>query len=305
MSGRDIKTIPEGKKMAVKELAEKMKNKKTILIASIKNLPSRNFQQIKKVLRGKAEIKIFKKSIIDRAIAASEKGSLQNLKEEVKADRALIFSDMDAFELSGVLTDNQSPAKARAGDIAPEDIDIEPGPTDLIPGPAISELGAVGLKVSVENGKLAIKQPKTLAKKGDEIDDKLAGVLAKLGIEPMNVGLEPIAAYDAESEKIYIGIKIDKKVALEELKVAIGKAFGFAINVGNINEKTVGYFIAKAGLEEKALSAKIGESKVEEVKEESTEGEEKPVEEKKEEIKGEEDLESEETNDTNKKEDAN
>ncbi len=244
----------EEKKKLVSLLTNKMETFKTILIASTKNLPSSQFQSIKKNLRGKAEIKIAKKSVVLRAISAIEKGTLQNLKEHIGSDIALFFSNLDPFELSGLLTENETPAKARPGDIPLEDISIEPGPTDLPPGPAISELSGVGLKVIVEGGKLAIKQGATVAKKGEPIKENVAGVLGKLNILPMKVGFSPIVAYDSVSDKIYVGIKIDKTAAFEELKTSIAKALHFAIKIGILNEKTISYFIAKACIEEKALS---------------------------------------------------
>ena len=244
----------EEKKKLVSLLAHKMKTSQTILIASTKNLPSSQFQSIKKNLRGKAEIKIAKKSVVLRAISATEKGTLQNLKKHIGSDIALFFSNLDAFELSGLLTENETPAKAKPGDIPLENISIEPGPTDLPPGPAISELSGVGLKVIVEGGKLAIRQGAVVAKKGEPIKENVASVLGKLNILPMKVGFAPIVAYDSVSDKIYVGIKIDKTAALEELKASIAKALNFTIKIGIINEKTISYFISKAGLEEKALN---------------------------------------------------
>tara|TARA_Y100000310_G_scaffold317241_1_gene369890 strand:+ start:6290 stop:7264 length:975 start_codon:yes stop_codon:yes gene_type:complete len=321
-----ISTVPEYKKELVAELAEKMKSVKTVFVASSKGLPASQFQKIKKSLRGKAELRVARKSLILRAIKATDKGALQNLKQSIGADFVILFSDMDAFELSGLLSDSQSPAKAKAGDRAPEDLVVQEGPTELMPGPAISELGAVGLKVAVEGGKLAIKAKATVAKEGDKIDDKLASVLAKLGIEPMKVGFLPVAAYDSVSDKVYTNIKIDKEGALEELRKMIGKGFGFAVNVGYTSKETVPYFISKATLEAKALSnlspsedkeeepVKESEDKKEEAAEEKVEEseskEEEKVEEKEE--KGEEKVEevkeekSEEKEDEtkNEKEDA-
>lgn len=243
----------EEKKKLVSLLATKMKNSKTVLIASTKNLPSSQFHEIKKNLRGKADIRVAKKSIIIRAITATEKGALQNLKEYVNSDFALFFSDIDAFELSALLSENQSPTKAKTGEIALEDITIEPGPTDLIPGPAISELSSVGLKVAVEGGKLAIKQGATVAKKGTPIKENVASVLGKLNIFPMKAGFIPIAAYDSLADKVYTNIKIDKKATLEELKDSIRRAFGLAVKIGYVCKETISYFISKAVLEEKAI----------------------------------------------------
>ncbi len=248
-----ISAALEEKKKLVEELAGQMKKSKTILIASTNGLPSSQFHKIKKNLRGIVEIVNAKKSILERAIKATEKGALQNLKEYIGADVALFTSNLDAFELSALLSDNQSPTKAKAGDIALEDIIIEPGPTDLIPGPAISELSGVGLKVVVESGKLAIKQGAVVTKKGEPVKDNVASVLGKLNILPLKIGFTPIAAYDAISEKVYANIKIDKKIILEELREAIIKSLSFAININFITEQTIKYLISKAVIQENAL----------------------------------------------------
>jgi len=267
------KEIPELKLKKVKEITEKIKKRRTVLVASTKKLPSSQFNEIKKNLRGKAEIMVAKKSLILRAIDDVRKASVDKLKDYVQADCALFFSDLGPFELSGMLADNQSPIRAKAGDVTPEDINVEPGPTDLIPGPAISELSGVGLKVAVEGGKLAIKQGATIVKAGEKIKANVAGVMSKLGIMPLKVGFEPIAAYDSNDDKVYAGIKIDKEKTLEGLREAIRKALGFAVNVNYPTKETISYFIAKAGAEEKALNTLTGKSpeeeKVEEKKEEA------------------------------------
>jgi large subunit ribosomal protein L10 len=254
------KPIPEDKVKLVNEIAHKLQNSRTVFVASIKGLPASQFQKIKKRLNGKAEVVMAKKSILLRAISKINKGKLPEVKELIKADTCLMFSQLDAFQLASELIDNQSSAKAKAGDIAPEDIHIEAGPTDLLPGPAISELGSVGLKVAVENGKLSIRQAATIVKAGEPINAKVVSVLGKLNIAPMRVGFIPVGAYDAESDAIYTEIKIDKAGALEELRTAISKSLGFAVNINYIVKETIGYFISKAAMEEKALK-RIYESK--------------------------------------------
>lgn len=252
--------IPEYKKETVAKIVKMLGESKTVLIASTKGLPSSQFHEIKKKMRGTAEIVVAKKSLVLRALEECKADGVKELKDQIVSDVAIFFSDKDAFELSALLTDNESPARARAGEIAPEDIHIEPGPTDLLPGPAISELSGVGLKVAVEAGKLAVKIGAVVAKKGETIKENVAGVLAKLGIFPMKVGFIPIAAYDHKANKVYVGIKIDKKIAYEQLKDSIAKGLGFAINVNYVCKETIGYFLAQANAQEEALSAKVSNS---------------------------------------------
>ena len=263
------KAIPEYKIQRVATLVKAMEAHKTLLLATTRKLPSSQFHAIKKQLRGKAAICVAKKSLILRAIAASKDTSLQQIEQHVGADMALFFSDLDPFTLSGLLADSQSPSKARAGDIAPEDIHVEPGPTDLVPGPAISELSGVGLKVAVEGGKLAIKQPATIAKAGEAIKENVASVMAKLGILPLKVGFEPVAAYDAVAHKVYVGIRMDKKGTLASLREAIGKGRGFALAVKYVSKDTVPYFIGKAGLEAQAIQNLLEKSTTQPTKEAS------------------------------------
>jgi len=159
--------------------------------------------------------------------------------------------------LAGILTDFQTSRRAKAGDIAPHDIKVEPGLTDLIAGPAISELGAVGLKVKVVEGKLEIIKGATVVKKGETIKANVASVLGKLNVSPMKVKFVPIVAYDSKEDKVYSNLIIDKEGTLEQVRELICKALGFAINVEYVTEKTIGYFISKAGREEKAIEKPI------------------------------------------------
>ncbi len=257
MSEHRDKPIPLAKVALVKEVAASMKKYRTVLLASCKGLPSSQFHAIKKQLRGRAEVKVVKKKAAQRAIDLAGKGKLGELKKELNSDFAFFFSEMDAFTLSALLTENQIPSKARPGNIAPEDIEIQAGPTELVPGPAISELSGVGLKVAVKEGKLEIIKGAIVARKGSIIKDNVAGVLGKLNINPMKVGFIPIAAYDAIDDAVYVGIKIDKEETLNELRDLIRKAAGFAVGREYFTNETVKYFIARASIQEKAFQSKL------------------------------------------------
>lgn len=244
---------------AVEELKNLIETKRTVLITSIKNLPASQFQEISKKLRGKAIVKVPKKNLIIRALDSSSKEAIKDIKEKLEDSIALLFSDLDSFELAGELLINKSPAKAKAGQEAPEDIEVQAGPTDLIPGPAISELGALGIQIQIEKGKITIKQPRVIAKKGEKISTAAAEIMNKLGIKPFLVGFIPLCAFDNTEGKFYTELKIDKEATLEELKTAYGKALSFAVEIGYSNEDTIRFLIGKAGMHEKALE-KFAES---------------------------------------------
>ena len=261
--------VSDEKKKSVSELAELAKSKKTILVASIKNIPSAQYQEIVKKLRGKAVVKVPKKSIIFRALDGSDGGEVKKLKEQIKDSSAILFSDMDSYELAGELLNSRNPAKAKAGQEAPEDIEVPAGPTELVPGPAISELGALGIQIQIDKGKINIKEPKVIAKEGEKISQGAADLMGKLDIKPFSVGFTPLAAFDTQEKKLYLEIKINKEETLEELRAAFGKALPFAVDIGYTTEDTIKFIIGKAGMHEKALEKFAGkEEKAEEKSEE-------------------------------------
>ncbi|MEM4230277.1 MAG: 50S ribosomal protein L10 [Candidatus Pacearchaeota archaeon] len=243
----------EIKKKKVNEIQKLIKENNCIIIASIKSLPSKQFHAIKKELRDKGEVRVFKKSTILRALELSEKKNLQNLKNYIQENIAFIFSKLDPFELSAILSEKKSPVKAKTGQIAEEDIAIEPGPTEFVPGPIISELGALGIKIAVEEGKITVKERKVIVKKGEKISENAATIMAKFDIKPFFVGLIPLVAYDKINDKIYENIKVDKESTLKEFKELYNKTLAFAVKINYPCKETIKYLIMKALAHEKAL----------------------------------------------------
>ena len=76
----------------------------------------------------------------------------------------------------------------------------------------------------------------------------------------MKVGFEPIAAYDSQADKVYVGIKIDKKAAYEELRNAIGKALGFAVSRVYVCADSLRFIFAKAASHEGAIARLLNKS---------------------------------------------
>lgn len=247
------------KEKAVKELAEKIKNSRTLMIVSVKALPSRQFQEIKKSIREHAYIKVAKRNIMLRAIKMVGKESILGLENQIKENCAFAISDTEGFELAAILLGKKTPVYAKAGQISPMDIEVKEGPTSLVPGPAISELGALGIQISVEGGKIAIKKAKVVVKEGEVINANAAAMFQKLNIQPFTIGLDPICVYDVKEGKIYSEINVDSEGAAKELASSAGKALGFAQKIGYYCKETIGYFLAKANMEANALNTKISQ----------------------------------------------
>lgn len=300
---RPEKDIPQKKIQLVEELSNLINKKKTILLTSIKNIPASQFQIMSKQLRETAIIKVPKKNLILRAIDNSKNEDLKKIKDQIHDNVAIIFSDLDCFDLALELIENKTPAKAKPGQEAPKDIEISAGPTDLIPGPAISEFGNLGIPIQIEKGKIVIKKSKVIVKKGELISKNVAEILNKLDVRPFSVGFTPLAAFDTEKKKFYGEIKIDKEKTIENLKNAFSKGLAFAVEVKYISKETLKFLIAKASSHENVIDKLIKEKQSKEKDSSEENLKEKKTEEKKENGKkeDEETLEKEKNNEDTKK----
>ncbi len=247
----------EMKKKKVEELKKIMESYPVIGILDLRNLPSKQFHEIKKKLSDHAKIIVSKKVVILKALEGLKdkyKG-IEKLESYVKdIIPAVIVSDLDAFKLMKKIRENLSPAPAKAGQIAPEDIVVKKGPTPFAPGPMLSEFGKIGVKAKVENQKIVVLKDTVVTKKGEEVTEEVASMLLKLGIQPMKIGLNLLAAYEG-------GVVFDKDVLtineeeyINKIETAYRHAFNLAMNVGILTKETVEHIIQKAFIDAKALA---------------------------------------------------
>ena len=123
----------------------------------------------------------------------------------------------------------------------------------MVPGPAISELGALGIQIQIEKGKITIKDSKIVAKEGEKISQGAADLMSKLDIKPFSIGFLPLCAFDIKENKFYAEIKVDKEGALENLKSCFGKSLAFAVKISYTTRDTIKFLIGKANSHKKAL----------------------------------------------------
>lgn len=247
--------ISEEKKKIISEALRYFKEYPIIGLVDMENLPAPQLQAMKSKLRDSVKLFMTKKRlmrIIFKEVEKDKKG-ITELEKYFKGMPALLFTKDSPFKLSKTLQKNKSTAPAKAGQEAPNDIMIPKGPTSFAPGPIISELGSIGLKTGVENGKVAVKEDSVVAKTGDKISPKLAEVLTRMGIEPMEVGLDLTAAY--EEGIIYDKdiLTVDDQEYLDKLSKASSESFNLAIFIDYPAKETIELLIGKAFNEAKAI----------------------------------------------------
>jgi large subunit ribosomal protein L10 len=244
------------KKDIVKELAAKLRKASVIGVVDMQNLPAAQLLGLKKALRGKIELFMTKQRLMQVAVDEVKAGipGLDKLFEKRTGMPALLFTTENPFSIYKSIKKSKSPAPAKAGQLAPRDITVSAGPTPFSPGPVMSELGALGIKAGVENGKVTVKSDTVVVREGQPISANLASMMLRLGIQPMEIGLNVVAVLEKGTVYDRKVLDIDEKQFAADLAACGAAGINLAVDIGYMTRDTRDIILAKAYREAKALS---------------------------------------------------
>ena len=245
--------LPSWKKDEVAEIKKNAKAYALIGLVDMYGIPAQQVQQIRRNLRGRAVIKVTRNTLIEHAFEDIG-GDVKDLSKYISGHSAIIFTNDNPFKLFKQLEKTKTKMAAKAGDKAPEDIVIEKGPTSFKPGPIVGELQQAGIPAAIEGGKVKIRETKTVVKKGGVISAKLAAILAKLDIKPMDVGLALQAAYHEGGIFEPSVLAVDETVILAQIQLAATQAFNLSVNESIPTKDTMEAILTKAVREARGLA---------------------------------------------------
>ncbi len=252
--------VAKWKQEEVAQLAKMLGEYPVVGVVNMEGIPARQLQKMRTQFRGDVVVKMSKSSLMHHALekAAKEEKSLEALAQHIKGQPAFIFSKLNPFSLYKLLEKNRTPAPAKPNSVAPKDILVPKGETPFPPGPMLSELQQAGIPTTVAGGKIAIKEDKVVARKGDKIPPKLAAALTRLGIEPLEIGLNLVAVH--EKGTIYLAdvLHVDEAKTIAEMQAAFRNAIALSLGTGYVTKATAQFAIAKAFREATALALEAG-----------------------------------------------
>lgn len=248
--------VAEYKKTVVKDFVKLAEDYPIIGAVNMEGLPTAQLQTMREQLRDTVVLRMTKrrlmKIIIDKV--KDKKPGIDKLTEHLKGMPALLFTEENPFKLFKTIEKNKSSAPAKPGQVAPKDIVVKAGPTPFAPGPVIGELGSLGIKSGVESGKIAIKEDKVVAKEGDVISGKLASILSRLGVQPMEIGLDVVAVYEGGTIYTKSVLRIDEKEFMDKIMNSHRYAFNLAFEIAYPTKDNIELMLQKAFRDSKGLA---------------------------------------------------
>ncbi|MGD0588057.1 MAG: 50S ribosomal protein L10 [Thermoplasmata archaeon] len=247
MPGRG--SVPEEKIARVNALATVLASKPMIAVVGIRGVPASALQRMRRELRNRDHpITVAPNSAIRHAIekAVKKRPAFRPLLDQVNDPTAILAAEGNPFSLYQEFLRTRSPTPARGGEIAPADIVVPSGTTSFKPGPIVGELQHAGFPAAIEKGKVILKRDTTIVKAGGTISREVAGLLTRLEIYPLEVGLTLRAVVDGTTFYPPDVLSVDLDERRADVARAAARAVGLAVEIGYPTPQSLPRLLSRA-----------------------------------------------------------
>jgi len=172
------------------------------LIVQVDFVGSKQMQEIRMALRGKATILMGKNTMIRTCLRQHHEVNpdlgLDKLLEAINGNIGFVFCHGDMDEIRKTCTDNKVDAAAKAGVLAPCDVELPMGPTGLDPS-STNFFQVLNIPTKIVKGAIELTAAVKVCNAGSKVSASQAVLLTKMGIRPFSYGMKVISVFDQGS----------------------------------------------------------------------------------------------------------
>jgi large subunit ribosomal protein L10 len=254
-----IKKYPKKKQLMYQELQELPKKYNVVALSKMNKVRATQLMTLRKKFHDQINIKIIKNKVAQRAFEkVSNIPGIEDLSKELEGQCALMFTDLSPFKLNLIFSENKVFLPAKGGDIAPKDITIPAGNTGIPPGPVLSEFKEAKVQTKIDQGSIAVTKDTKVAKSGDVISQKLASLMSKLDIKPIEAGVLVNYAISEGLQFREKDLTLDVKEYVEELQLSYSSALNLAIELIYFAPETISSILSLAYQKSLNVALKAG-----------------------------------------------
>jgi large subunit ribosomal protein L10 len=258
-SDSKIKKYPKKKELMYQELQELPKKYNVVALSKMNKVRATQLMTLRKKFHDQINIKIIKNKVAQRAFEKINKiPGIQDLSKELEGQCALMFTNLSPFKLNLIFSENKVFLPAKGGDIAPKDITIPAGNTGIPPGPVLSEFKEAKVQTKIDQGSIAVTKDTIVAKSGDVISQKLASLMSKLAIKPIEAGVLVNYAISEGLQFREKDLTIDVKEYVKELQLSYSSALNLAIELNYFAPETISSILSLAYQKSLNVALKAG-----------------------------------------------
>ena len=251
-------TYPKKKAQMYQLLQELPKKYNVTALVRLEKVRASQLLPLRKKLLGEVEIVSIKDKVAKKSLEKLDIPGIEKMKEKLTGQCLFMFTNMSPFKLNVLLGKNKVLLTARGGDIASIDVVVPPKNTGIAPGPMLTEFKENKIPTKIDQGTIWILKETTPVKKGEPISAKLAALLGKLDIKPIEA---KIILNSALSEGILFAeeeLVVDVEKFKEKIIQAVQEAKSLSIEIGYITPDNAQQLISKAAQSARSLSIESG-----------------------------------------------
>jgi len=235
------------KKAQMYQLMQEMPKKYSVTaLVRMEKVRASQLLPLRKKLLGEVEIVSIKDKIAKKAFEKLDVPGAEKMKEMLTGQCVFMFTNMSPFKLNVLLGKNKVFLAARGGNIASVDVVVPPKNTGIAPGPMLTEFKDNKIPTKIDQGTIWILKETTPVKKGEVISTKLAALLGKLDIKPIEAR---IVLNSALSESILFSeedLVVDVDAFRDKIAQANQNALALSTEIAYVTEDNIAQILAKA-----------------------------------------------------------
>ena len=240
------------------QLQELPKKYKVMTVIKMNKVRSTQILPLRKVLKDDVEFFSIKDKVAKKALENSDIPGMKDMIGEFKGQVMIMFTNMSPFKLNVLLAKNKIMMMARGGDIASIDVVVPAKNTGIAPGPMLTEFKEAGIPTKIDQGTIWIAKDSTPVKKGEAINEKLAAILGKLDIKPVEAGITLFTALEDGLKYVEEEMIIDVQKVRDEFAQAHQEAISLSIEAAYVTPDNIEQILAKAAQSARSVSVESG-----------------------------------------------
>ena len=247
-------TYPKGKTQMYAQLQELPKKYKVTALVKMDKVRASQILPLRKKLKGEVEFFSIKDKVAKKALEKLDVPGIKQTIEQLTGQCMFMFTNMSPFKLNVLLAKNKVMMPARAGDIASIDVVVPAKNTGIAPGPMLTEFKEAGIPTKIDQGTIWIMKDSTPVKKGEPIGEKLAPLLGKLDIKPVEAGIALESALEEGLQYSKEDLVVDVESVRNEIAQAHQEAVSLSIEAAYITPENIEAILGKAAQHARSLS---------------------------------------------------
>ena len=248
-------TYPKGKQELYQQMLELPKSYNVIALSKVNKVRATQLMKIRKKFHKEIIIKVIKNRVTQRAFEKiSDLQGIDKLSCQLEGQCALMFTNISPFKLNLIFDQNRVFLPAKGGDITKTEIMIPSGDTGITPGPVLSEFKEANVPTKIDQGTIWVGRDTIVAKPGDVISTKLASLLSKLDIKPIEAGI--VVNYAIADKLVFAedDLRIDINEIKNELSRSYNESISLAVESSYFTRESMGYLLSKASRQAQSLA---------------------------------------------------